>query len=254
MRRSFLCNLVVFVGVFVATLLFAGACGGTKKDAKEATASVADQPTTSKEDGMNPCEGTPLSDDNGNSEDGTTPDPCMGTAAEPAPPENGVIFRLRNTSDKELVFSLDKGWQPILFAFSGKPPKAKSLLMFPTHCTASCGTQADSRCPYCPEPVKVRDIKKAEKREIVAPGAFIDVPWNGEAYVYQKTKGKRRARTVRCQCYNKRSPEPAVYTVRACGLRLTDSAKHSSKYQCESTEMSLPDQTGQIIEIEFASP
>ena len=94
-------------------------------------------------------------------------------------PTSPVTFRLKNTAQQDLAFSIEKGWQHVVFAYSGVPPKAKPIVLFPTFCTAACDASAEEICPYCPEPESVKEIKAAEQRQIVKPGAFFDVPWDG---------------------------------------------------------------------------
>ncbi len=162
-----------------------------------------------------------------------------------------VTFRLKNTGKDELVFSLDKGWQPVIFAFSGKPPNAKGIMMFPRHCTAACDLDEGARCPACPKPEKVKDVKAAEKREVIAPGKVHEVTWDGMVHVYKKTRGDRDGNQVKCDCYQREKVPPETYTVRACGLRLTKSAKKSTKYQCIEGSMTFPSDGPQVVEFEF---
>lgn len=164
-----------------------------------------------------------------------------------APP---VTFRLKNSANDELVFSLDKGWQPVIFAFSGKPPNAKGILMFSKFCTASCSVSDDERCPTCKAPEKVKDIKAAEKRAIVEPGKWLDVPWDGQIHTYEKVN----VAGAKCECFKKTAVPAESYTVRACGLRLTKSAKKSTKYQCVNGSMTFPFEGPQVVELEFPKP
>lgn len=174
---------------------------------------------------------------------------------EAAPEEPAAVtFRLVNQAKEDLVFSIDKGWQPVIFAFSGKPPKAKSIIMFPKFCTASCDAAAEERCPVCAEPEKVSDVKNAEQRQVVAAGASIEVPWDGEVYVYEKTKGTRDGKNKRCDCYRKEPVPPETYTVRACGLRITKTASSTTKYQCVDGTMMFPAEGPQVVTLEFPKP
>jgi hypothetical protein len=178
-----------------------------------------------------------------------------GGTASTAPPPTGplVTFRLKNThADKDLVFSIDKGWQPVIFAYSGKPPNAKGVLLFPKFCTASCDSEPDARCPYCPKPKKNKQEKKLEKREIVKPSEHKDVAWDGQIFVYEKTKGKRKGRTKRCDCWKKQAIPPETYTVKACGFRLTKDAEKRSLYECPSVEVKLPPDKPTVVELEFS--
>lgn len=177
-----------------------------------------------------------------------------GVAEEPTKPAAAVTFVITNSGKDDLVFSTDRGWQPIIFAYSGKPPKAKPILMFPKFCTASCDVAAEERCPFCPQPEKVKEIRKAEKREIVEPGKTLEVGWDAEVFVYGRTKGKRDGRTKRCECY-KKEPVPAnTYTVRICGLRVTKVAEQRSKLQCMDGTMTLPSEEPVRVEVDFPDP
>jgi hypothetical protein len=156
-----------------------------------------------------------------------------------------VTFRLKNSAKDDLVFSVDKGWQPVIFAFSGQPPNAKGILMFPKHCTASCELSGKERCPVCEAPEKVKDIIAAETREVVAPGKSFDVPWDGQVYRHDKKD---------CDCYRREPVPPETYTVRACGLRITKSAKQSTKLQCADGSMTFPADRAQVVELNFPAP
>ena len=161
-----------------------------------------------------------------------------------------VTFRLKNTAKDDLVLSVDKGWQPVIYAYSGEPPKATPILMFPTFCTGACSASGEEKCPVCKAPEKVKDIKAAEKREIIAPGKSLDVPWDGRVYVYEKTRvdGKK------CDCFKRAEVPAAEYTVGACGLRITTSAKKSTKYQCIKTKATFPSEGPQVVELVFPKP
>jgi len=174
-----------------------------------------------------------------------------GTTEEPEKPADPVTFVIKNSGKEDLVFSTDKGWQPIIFAFSGKPPKAKPIIMFPKFCTAACDAEPEERCPFCPEPEKVKDIRAAEKREIVEPGKTLEVGWDAEVFVYERTKGKRDGRTKRCECYKKEPVAADTYTVRVCGLRMTKVAEERSKLQCVDGTMMLPSEEPLRVELDF---
>lgn len=165
-----------------------------------------------------------------------------------------VTFRLKNTYSEDLSFSIEKGWQHLVFAYSGTPPNAKSIVMFPKHCTASCDVSKEEVCPYCPEPETVKEIKAAEVHQVVKAGEFYDLPWDGQQLVYKKTKGTRNGRAARCECYESQDVPPETYTVQACGLRVTNSAKKSTKYQCAKGTMTFPMTSPQVIELEFGKP
>lgn len=166
-----------------------------------------------------------------------------------------VTFVLKNSHSQELAFNMDRGWQPNLFAYTGKPPRAKWILMFPKHCTASCELAEAERCPECREPERAREQLASQKLERVAPGDELVVPWDGQVYVYEKTRGKgRKGKRKRCECHRVEPAPPASYTVKACGLRLTRSAEKRSRLQCVEAEMTLPAQGPLRIELDFADP
>jgi hypothetical protein len=172
--------------------------------------------------------------------------------AAPEAPQPPVTFRLVNRASEDLVFSIEKGWQTSFIVFSGKPPNAKSILMFPKFCTASCDVAAEEVCPVCEEPEKVKDVKAAEQHQVVASGASLDVPWDGQVFVYEKTRGARKSQ--RCDCYRTQEVPPETYTVKVCGLRLTKSAAKSTKLQCAETTMTVPADQPQVITVEFPAP
>lgn len=166
-------------------------------------------------------------------------------------PPAAVTFVLKNSHDQELAFNMDLGWQPNLFAYTGKPPKAVSILMFPKFCTASCDAAAEERCPVCPQPETAKDILAAQKMEKVPPGEELEVPWDGEIFVYGKGRGKGK---VRCECHGKEAAPAGTYTVKACGLRLTTTAEERSRLQCVEGEMTLPAEEPLRVELDFGSP
>jgi len=165
-----------------------------------------------------------------------------------------VTFVLKNSHSEELAFNMDRGWQPNLFAYTGTPPHAKWILMFPKHCTASCELAEAERCPACREPEQARDQLAAQKLERVAPGGELVVPWDGQVYVYERTRVKKGRKRKRCECHRAEPAPPATYTVKACGLRLTRSAEKRSRLQCVEAEMTLPASQPLRIELDFAGP
>jgi hypothetical protein len=181
---------------------------------------------------------------------GMMSDAGLSDAALPPAP---VTFVLINESPNEnLVLPMDRGWQPVITAYYGQPPKATPILMFPTHCTAACEAPETERCPYCPEPEKVKDIKAAEQRTVIAPGEMLEVPWDAKVHVYEKTRGKRESRTVRCDCYQVQDAPPETYTVRGFGLRLTSSAEETSRVAMATSEMVLPAEEPIRVELRFS--
>jgi hypothetical protein len=230
-RASLLSSIILFAGVVVPV---APACGG----------------------GTHPSSAAPGTERPGHDldiDELEPPDAGVPDAEPPAPPP-AVMFELHNAGTDELVFSLDLGWQPVLFAFSGKPPKATSILMFAKHCTAACEVDEADRCPHCPRPEGAKKQREAAVREVVAPGETLEVPWDAEVFVYEKTRGTRNDRAVRCECYTKEPVLPETYTVRACGLRLTTQASTASKLQCADATMTVPSDEPQVVRLEFPAP
>ncbi len=172
-----------------------------------------------------------------------------GTAEEGPPP--AVTFVLKNSDATELAFNMDFGWQPNLFAYTGKPPKAVSILMFPKFCTESCEAAAEERCPTCEQPETAKDILAAQKMEKVPPGEELEVPWDGQVFVYGKTRG---ANKQRCECHRTEPAPEGTYTVKACGLRLTTTAEERSRLQCVEGEMTLPSEEPLRVELDFGAP
>jgi hypothetical protein len=170
----------------------------------------------------------------------------------PPAPQAPVTFRLVNRASEDLVFSIEKGWQTSFIAFSGQPPNAKPIIMFPKFCTASCDVAAEEVCPVCEAPEKVDEVKAAEQRQVVASGASLDVPWDGQVFVYEKTRGARRKQP--CECHRTQEVPPETYTVKVCGLRLTKSAAKSTRLQCVQTTMTVPSEEPQVITVEFPAP
>lgn len=198
--------------------------------------------------------GTKHKTDNG--DDGTDIDspltstaPDAGVVAdEPAAP---VTFVLKNTAKDSLFINMDKGFAAVIYAYSGKPPNAKSILMFPTHCTASCDSAPEDICPVCEEPTRANDIKAAENHDEVKPGDSRKVPWDGMVFDYKKTKGTQAGKRARCRCHETVEPPPEEYIIKACGLRKTQSAKQASKYQCVTGSLTLPITDPVVVELDF---
>lgn len=226
----------------VAVLAVGVACGGSGKgeasgpSAGESTGGDLDTPAGGGEGGEGGGEGADA---------GPT---------EPAGPPAAVTFVLKNSHSEELAFNMDRGWGINIFAYSGKPPKAKSILMFPRHCTTACDLDEAERCPVCPEPEKVKDIKAAQKMEKVAPGASLEVPWDGKALVYSKTKGAASGKNKKCECHAPEAPADGEYTVKACGLRLTTEVGKNSQLQCVESKMTLPVTEPIQVELDFGAP
>lgn len=190
----------------------------------------------------------------GMGEESVSPEQPVDETVEAAPEPPPVTFRLVNLADEDLVFSVEKGWQTVFIAFSGQPPSAKPILMFPKHCTASCELAAEEVCPVCEAPETVKEVKAAEQHQVVASGGSMEVPWDGQVFVYEKTRGTRDGRTQRCECFRTEAVAPETYTVRACGLRLTKSASKSTRLQCVDATMTVPSEAPQVVTLEFPAP
>ncbi len=226
----------------VAVLAVGVACGGSGKG--EASGPSAGESTGG--DLENPAGG-------GGGEGGEQPGADAGPT-EPAGPPAAVTFVLKNSHSEELAFNMDRGWGINIFAYTGKPPKAKSIVMFPKHCTTACDLDEAERCPVCPEPEKVKDIKAAQKMEKVAAGATLEVPWDGKGLVYSKTKGAASGKSKKCECHAPEAPPDGEYTVKACGLRLTTEVGKNSQLQCVEGTMTLPASEPIRVELDFGAP
>lgn len=185
------------------------------------------------------------------SELGTEATDVGSEAAEPVAP---VTFVIKNSDTEELFLNMDKGWQAVIYAYSGTPPNAKSILMFPTHCTNSCDASPEEVCPVCVELVRAKDIKAAEDHDAVAPGDSRSVPWDGMIFTYQNAKGTQNGKKARCKCSTLEEPPPETYTIKACGLRKTKTSKERSKYQCVESTLTLPVVEPVVVELDFAKP
>ncbi|MEM9490094.1 MAG: hypothetical protein AAGC55_13180, partial [Myxococcota bacterium] len=144
------------LGLF-SLLLAVATCGGTQSVGEESPGQS--NRTGGGQSGESIADDLDVPDsadgENGSAEAGdgtaeTDTDTDDASAADGDAP--AVTFRLMNTADEDVVFSLDRGWQPVLVAFSGTPPNAKSFLMFPNFGTASCAVDAAVQCPVCAQP------------------------------------------------------------------------------------------------------
>jgi hypothetical protein len=209
--------------------LVALGCGGGKKESGEPGEAHAGGPTAG--DGTGAAGG--VASDGGPIE--------AGPDAGPPPPPAAVTFVLKNGGAEELALNLDRGWGGVLQAWAGTRGKdARAILMYPSFCTASCDAPETDRCPVCTQPEKVADIRLAQKLERIAPGASLEVPWDGNVYGNEKTRFKLEGKTKRCKCWRAVPVEPATYTVRACGLRLTTTVEQSSRLDCAEGQMTVP--------------
>jgi len=107
---------------------------------------------------------------------------------EPPKPVAPVTFVFNNVGKTELAFVLDKGWGSSVFAYSGKPPKAKTVLVFPKYCTGACDGSAGEACPICKEAETPKDRQAAEKaetnRQLVQAGGTFPLEGDGPVPVY----------------------------------------------------------------------
>jgi hypothetical protein len=249
-----LARSLLFVLTAGAAVAIAPACGGGTRNVPEGPREGEEpvgQSAGETEEGGEPAEGEPGMDGGVGGEVGTEGETgTTGTVEEGPPPV--VTFVLKNSSEtQELAFNMDLGWQPNLFAYTGKPPRAVSILMFPKFCTASCDMPAAERCPTCPQPEKAKDILAAQKMEKVAPGSELEVPWDGKIFLYERGRGKGKQR---CDCHRTEDAPAGTYTVKACGLRLTTTAEERSKLQCVEGEMTLPADEPIRVELDFGAP
>lgn len=231
MRRS-LCALVMMVA----------ACGGSKKTA----AGPDPDDTTATDTGVAGGGGADTGGTGGTG--GTDTAVVTGVnlpdAGPPPPPPSPYTIELKNDGATDLVFAIDKGWQTAIFAYTGKPPKARSALLFPTYCTESCDATADMMCPVCKEPEKPKDRQKADlletKRETAPAGGSFKLDWDGKVFVYEKAPSDARKKKKKCECWRKVDPAPDTYTIKACGLRPSAKPGEPSRPVCAETQVALP--------------
>jgi hypothetical protein len=176
------------------------------------------------------------------------PQPESVATRPPLPKPEGRVIELKNDGDGELAFGVTKGWQPVVFAYTGKPPKAKSIQLFESYCTASCAASDAEICPVCKEPKNKKEELAMVKTESAPAGGSVKVPWDGKIFVYDKAKGKHH-----CKCWSKADPPADSYTIRACGRRPATEPGKPSKPTCAETQVVLGpgDQTPQTITLSF---
>lgn len=223
---------------------FAVACGGSKQPDPSA-------PTPAGGVVGQPPAGEPVAD--GEQPAGTPVDAGMPPDAQlpPAP----VTFVLKNTGSEELALNLDQGWGAVIQAWSGKPPKAKVIRMYPKFCTASCDSAETERCPVCQQPEKLTDIRAAQKLEKIPPGGQLEVRWEAQAVQLEKTRGVQAdGKPAKCECYRMAEPPAETYSIRACGLRLTTTVDKTTQLICAEGQMTLPVSGPTQIELAFADP
>ena len=251
MKRS---ATIVAMSLSAALAIGAVACGSKPPKTETGSTGGAEGPDGGGPGGSAWGGGAPDSNSSG-LEEGPTSGPVSIPGSMPAEPE-GFYFDLQNGGPGDLVFAVDKGWQPVLFAYTGKPPKAKSVLMFPMGCTGACDAATPEEvCPVCKVEEDHKKRKQQEKdetkREIAPPMGSVKVPWDGQVLVYEKTKAGKR----KCKCW-KKAPIPAdTYTIKACGLRPSTEAGTPSAPQCAETSIALPVSPEQkSIVISFPDP
>src|SRR5215471_14226404 len=151
-----------------------------------------------------------------------------------SPAEVTTTIELKNDSpDSDLVFSTTKGWQPVVFAYTGKPGKAKSVMLFPSACLASCTVPEGPVCPSCPEPKNKKEELAMARSETAPAGGSVKVPWDGKVFTFG-TSPKQK-----CKCLVRADPAPDTYTIKACGLRPSKEPGKPSKPVCAETKTAL---------------
>jgi hypothetical protein len=229
------------LSIVSGTLL--AACGGTQTKGTEGGGGGGGEPASS--------DSSMASAWGGGAPDGGSAG-VEGPATEPAGPPPVVVFVLENKGKGDLIFPIDKGWQSQLFAISGKKPKAKTHMLYPIHCTESCEAPPDTMCPECKEEEDIKKRKQQEKdetkREVAPEGGAVEVGWDGQIYVYEKSP-KGVGPLKKCECWRKAAPEPGAYTIKACGLRPSTEVGKPTKPVCATGEITLPTTQGARVTI-----
>lgn len=227
--------------VGAAALVAAAACGGATKGGGGGGGPLGDTHATPPPNEDDPAARAEGGEGGGSAEAEIPPAP---------PPKTTVTLSLRNAASDELHFALDKGWSAVVFAYTGKPPKAKAAVLFATWCTESCDAAPEAQCPKCAQPDDPSEAKRAElqetRREVVPAGAAYALEWDGEIFAYEPVKQKRN-----CQCWRKVPPPADTYTIKACGLRPAKRVGQASKLVCTETQAQLPVPPGTTIELVF---
>jgi hypothetical protein len=168
------------------------------------------------------------------------------TETKPAPPPPAALtFELKNEGATDVVFSTTKGWQSVLFAYTGTPPKAKTVYLFEANCTASCDA-GDNVCPVCPVPTTKKEELAMAKTETARAGGSVKVPWDGKVVAYQKAPAGKK-----CKCFSKADVPADSYTIKACGLRQSNVKGKPSKAVCAQTTVALPAGGPQTVTLSF---
>lgn len=235
----------MIAGVIVAALV---GCGGTKGKPEEPTLGTTHAPPVEEDD---PAAAAPATQ----GEPGEEPEPPDAEMPVPPEPQVPVRFELKNEGKGELVFALDKGWTAAIFAYSGKPPKARSVLLYPKWCTETCDAQGDAVCPTCKieeDPKKRQQQEEEEtRREVVAGGATFVLDWDGQVFQYEPAPSAARKKKKKCECWRKVPPPAETYTIKACGLRMASGAGRTSKMQCAEAQVVLPAPAGTVVTLAF---
>jgi hypothetical protein len=217
------------------------ACGGGQKDAETTPGDTHETPP----------------DDVGG--DGTAPVEVVDAGPPDAAPVpvSPVTLVFKNDGQTDLTFSLDKGWGGTVFAYSGKPPKAKPALLFPKYCTGPCDALTpEEACPVCKEGETPKERQAAERaetlREMVAPGGTYELGWDGQVLVYEKASKEQRGKNKKCECFRKAAPEVGEYTVRACAMRTASKLNEISKTECVEGVVQLPVPDGETVRVDFS--
>jgi hypothetical protein len=223
--------------ILAVLALAAAGCGGSgKKDTSEPGGS---HETTPGGEGGEGGTGT-------SSPEAADAGPGAEVAPDAAPARAPVVFVLKNEGKSDLTFALDKGWGGSIFAYSGKPPKATPVLVFPRYCTAACDGSGEGGvvCPTCKEAEDPKERQKEEKaetvRQVVAAGSSYELAWDGQIIGYEKAPKESRGKNKKCECWKKQPAPPAEYTVRACALRTTSAVGKTSQMECVEGTVTLP--------------
>src|SRR5262245_25876930 len=145
----------------IMCLLAAAACGGGKPPVNEPAPGEKHETTPPA---------TPLPD-------GGVGQPAPPVSVTPtAPTVEGPVIELKNEGPTPLSFLVTKGWGVAVFAYTGKPPKAKPVTLFESACSASCDSPEDAVCPVCPEPKDKKEEQAMARTETAAPGESLKVP------------------------------------------------------------------------------
>jgi hypothetical protein len=214
----------------LACLLVVAACGGSQSQTPASPPPGDTHVTPTAPDVAPPAPGETQTPP-------TPPQPeerAMRPPPLPLPLAEGTTIELKNDGDGDLMFSTTKGWQPVIFAYTGKPPKAKSVMLFEGYCTASCDVPGDGVCPVCAPPKNKKEELAMAKSETAAAGGSVKVPWDGKVLVYDKAPGKKH-----CKCWKKADPPADTYTIKACGLRPSKEPGKASKPVCTETQAAL---------------